>query len=275
MDKQCGILIMRDENDILEEYLTKIVNYYDKILVLDGSDDDEGRTICSKFPEVIYYVKETEVDLSEHKQTGKKVTNSIRSILWEKAKELIDEKKWVAVLHPDEFPDSSPLELFEKIDAEDRNVTAITINNRHFFLHTSQKENWNFEPGQTIEDKLEWCMMPGWPEDRYFRFDKTFKWNGNNDSLCIPENAHANIKHVQDFFHNQATYRSFEQVKKRMETRMDSGWQFVDFLMFKETNEIFYDTLKWPDYVNKKYPYEASHYCNNKEWMYPVKVKNI
>ena len=163
--------------------------------------------------------------------------------------------------------------LFEHIDNTRPDVTAITINNRHFFLHTSQKENWNFSKGDSIEDKLEWCMMPGWPEDRYFRFDKTFKWNGNNDALLIPENADTNKVFINNFFHNQYTYRSFEQVSKRMKTRMESGWQPIDYILLKETGEMFFETLKWPSYINEKYPHLAEHYCNNKNWMYPEKIK--
>ena len=63
MRRQVGILIMKDENDILDEYLNKITQYYDKILVLDGSEDDEGEKICSKFPEVIFYEKDKNVRL--------------------------------------------------------------------------------------------------------------------------------------------------------------------------------------------------------------------
>ena len=76
MQKQVGLLIMKDENDILYEYLTKVTQYYDKILVLDGSDDDKGKEICGKFPEIIFYEKDKNVIKGDS-------NDSIRSFLWE------------------------------------------------------------------------------------------------------------------------------------------------------------------------------------------------
>lgn len=245
MRRQVGLLIMKDENDILHEYLTKITQYFDKILVMDGSSDDEGEKICAQFPEVIFYEKDSNV-VKGH------ANDSIRGYLWEKAKELVDNKLWVGILHPDEFPASNPLEMLEQIGTEAADVVMIT--NQHFFLHTSQKDTWDFKPGDLIEPKMKYYMAPGHPEHRYFRFKKEFVY-ANVHSLTIPHNVRS-VANVPQFVHRQFTYRTLEQAKKRAQTRWDSGWQMNDYLLVLETGDMFFDTLSYPIEYKKKYPKE-------------------
>jgi hypothetical protein len=240
MNKQMGLLIMRDENDILEEYLSRIICFYDKILVLDGSEDDQGSEICSKFPEVIFYEKD--------KNVIEGISNdSIRGFLWNQAKSLVDDKEWVAVLHPDEFPIGDPLIMLDQYP----DATSIIIRNLHFFLHTSQRDTWSFNQGDLIESKMKWYMAPGCLEYRYFRFNKNYIYN-NQHRLVIPPDALSNSC-VTDFTHKQFSYRSKDQVLKRAQTRWDSGWQPDDYCLVLETGDIFFDTLKYPESYRDKY----------------------
>lgn len=241
MDRQVGILVMRDENDILEEYLNKVVPFYDKILVLDGSDDNEGENICSKFSEVIFYEKDKNVIKG-------KSNDSIRGFLWEQAKTLVNDKHWVAVLHPDEFPEGNPLDVME----EHKGATSIAICNMHFFLHTSQKDGWSFEKGDLIEPRMKWYMAPGWTEYRYFKFDRKYKYNSEHGWVIPPQSLEIPVH--TDFRHKQYSYRSRDQVLKRAITRWESDWQQNDYCLVLETNDIFFDTLKYPESYREKYP---------------------
>jgi hypothetical protein len=262
MRRQVGILIMKDENDILNEYLTKITQYYDKILVLDGSNDDEGEKICAQFPEVIFYEKDKNV-------IKDKINDSTtRGFLWQKAKELVDNKLWVGVLHPDEFPSNNPLEMLEQLPNEGFDV--VMIQNEHFFLHKSQKDTWDFKPGDLIEPKMKYYMAPGHPEYRYFRFNKNFVY-GNMHSTTVPMNVNGVI-HVPTFSHKQFTYRTLEQAKKRAKTRWDSGWQMNDYLLVLETGDMFFDTLAYPKEYQKKYPKEYNTCWYNQPHAYVAKI---
>jgi hypothetical protein len=247
MKKQMGILIMRDENDILKEYLDRVINFYDKILVLDGSEDNEGQEICSKFSEVIFYEKDQNI-------INGFANDSIRGFLWEQAKSLVDDKEWVAVLHPDEFPNGDPLQMLD----QHPDATTVCIQNLHFFLHTSQREDWSFDRGDLIEPKMKWYMAPGHPEHRYFRFDKRYTYNDQH-RLVVPPQALERVSH-SSFQHKQFSYRSEDQVLKRAKTRWESGWQLDDYCLVLETGDIFFDTLKYPDYILEKYP-EQYHSC--------------
>lgn len=252
MEKQIGILIMRDENDILEEYLTCVSKYFDPILVLDGSDDDEGQEICAKFSEVVYYEKD--------KNLVQGISNdSIRGFLLEKAKEISPNKEWVAVLHPDEFPSGNPLDMLSFVDHNYKECTSVVVKNVHFFPHTTQREEWetNTKNKGLIEPMLKWYMAPGFPENRYFRFKKEYTY-GNKHSLTIPNGALLSPIHIEGFYHKHITYRTKEQSLKRAKTRIESGWQPVDYVLVLEKGDIFFNTLKYPIEVTQKYPKESS-----------------
>ncbi len=242
MERQIGLLVMKDENDILHEYLSKIVNYYDTILVLDGSDDDEGRTICSEFPEVVFYEKDSNIVSGE-------VNDSIRGILLEKARSIAPNKEWVAALHPDEFPSGNPLEILDLVNIHYPWANSVLIENVQFFPHVSQREEWNLENGAHIEHLLKWCLLPGWPEYRYFRLKPEFVYESSHRQVIPPlsmQNCIQLSASLSGFFHKHITHRSLEQVKKRAMTRIDSGWQTAGYENVKDMEEIFIERLDYP-----------------------------
>jgi hypothetical protein len=261
MDKQVGLLVMRDENDILDEYLTRITEFYDQIFVLDGSEDDIGGEICSKYDEVVFYEKDKNV-ISGH------ANDSIRGFLWDKIKASVTGKEWVGVLHPDEFPDSNPLEML----SQNPNASSVAIVNQHFFLHSSQRDSWNFRPGDSIEKLSKWYMAPGWTEYRYFKFDKDFQYGKGHGSV-IPHNSLSHAVHT-DFVHKQYTYRSYDQVMKRAKDRWESNWQRNDYCLVLENNDIFFDTLKYPDSFREKYPEQYERCWYNMLHAFVAKVED-
>jgi hypothetical protein len=262
MQKQVGLLIMKDENDILYEYLTKVTQYYDKILVLDGGDDDKGKEICGKFPEIIFYEKDKNVIKGDS-------NDSIRSFLWEKAKEIINDKQWVAILHPDEFPTTNPLELLEALN--EHNGDIVMIMNQHFFLHTLQKDDWDFKPGDLIEPKMKYYMAPGQPEYRFFKFKKNLRYKMVH-GLTVPVINSSGPVFVENFTFKQFTYRTLEQAIKRAQTRWSSRWQMNDYLLVLQTNDMFFDTLKYPDEYKTKFPKQYNECWYNQPHAYVAKL---
>ncbi len=255
---------MKDENDILHEYLTHATKYFDPIYVLDGTEDsEEGREICSQFPEVVFYEKDKNV-------IEGKSTCAIRGFLWEKIKNEVVGKKWVCTLHPDEFFESNPLEMLDMVDTQAPNANSICIRSLHFFLHTSQKEGWKFEKGDLIEPLQKWHMAPGMTEFRFFKFDKNFSY-ANEHWQCIPFNAQSPSVNV-DFRIKQFSFRTPEQAMKRATSRSESGWQPYDYVVIRESGDVFVDTLKWSDELKAKYPSQAGICWYNRDWAYVNKL---
>jgi hypothetical protein len=263
MEKQLGILIMKDENDILEEYLTKITQYYDPIYVLDGSDSDEGREICGKFPEVVFYEKDKNV-------IEGKSTDAIRGFLWEKAKREVVGKSWVAILHPDEFPETNPLDMLAFVSKNSPDTTSIIVRSLHFFLHTSQKDEWKFEKGDLIEPLMKWHMGPGMTEFRFFKFDPEFSYDETHHQV-IPAHADMRKLSMENFRIKQFSFRTPEQARERIKNRIESGWSPYDYMVF-EGGEVFVETLKWSDELILKHPREANICWYNRSWAFVDKL---
>lgn len=264
MNKQMGLLVMRDENDILEEYLNRITEFYDVIYVLDGSDGEEGRHICAKFDEVAFYGRDNEMVKGPH-------NDSIRKYIWDIARKEVKDKQWVGILHPDEFPIGSPLEMLDQYDTNP-DIQAIAIRNLHFFLHTSQKENWNFKQGDLIEPLMKYYMAPGWAEWRYFRFDKNLQYRDDHRWVVPPDTTNHGI-HV-DFVHKQFTYRSTDQGLKRAKTRWESGWQPDEYCLALESEDVFFDTLRYPESFAEKYPEQYEKCWYNSPEAYVAKLED-
>lgn len=239
-EKQIGILMIKDENDILEEYLNKVAPFFDPILVLDGSEDDEARDICSKFPEVKYFEKDCNV-LKSHAR------NSARGHLLEKAREIASHKSWVAILHADEFPCGDLLEMFNYVEKSFPHVDSIIIRNIDFFPHVSQKETWKFEKGDLIEPLMQWCLTPGWPEYRFFRLKDEFAYTEGDDLHVIPRKAVVKYALLETgFFFKHISFRTKEQMKKRVKTRIESGWQPL-YQRYENEEDIFFETISYPE----------------------------
>jgi len=233
LGRQVGILLMKDENDILEEYLELITNYYDTILVLDGSQDDDGRDICKKFKEVVYYEKDWLV-------TDDTPQDSIRGVLYGKIKDYSPNKKWVGILHPDEFPSNDVLNMLTEY-VGDMSVNAICVQNVVYFPHISQKETWKFERGDKIQSIMEYCMMPGWQEYRYILYDPNIKYDKKHGDV-LPQNNYIFSYPNEDYFHHKHfIVRSWDQIRKRIKTRKESGWQVSGYELIEGIDSIFFD----------------------------------
>jgi FkbM family methyltransferase len=234
--RQVGMLLMKDEDDILEEYLDKIVNFYDNILVLDGSSSEEGKNICSKYPEVIFYAKDKE--FTEHSGDW------IRGFLYERIKQVCPDKQWVGILHPDEFPSSDTLDFLTYINRNFPLSDSAMIRNIHYFPHITQKKDWKYAKGDKLESQMKWGMLPGHLEFRYFKFDPNLYYQRIHGHVVPYKQGYAVFRTNSDYYHHKHfTIRSTEQMKKRCETRLENGWsEWYEYIKDKE--DIFFSYLK-------------------------------
>jgi len=233
--RQLGIMVMRDEEDILEEYLHKATGWCDRILVMDGTEDDTGEDICSRFPEVVFYGRDR-----DHSGPTR---DYIRGHLWEMAKQICPDKEWACILHPDEFPSINPLELLGHVSTTYPDLDAIMIKNVHYFPHISQAGCWSWTPGNPIEPEMRWCMWPGHDEFRYVKFDLTASYDATHGAV-IPRRVYRTFfPDAEGFHHKHFTFRSVDQVRRRAASRVVSGWQtqMYDGLLDAET--IFFHDL--------------------------------
>ena len=144
-----GLLMTYNEIDIIHEVMDNNLKYFDKILVLDGSNDGTTEIIRS-YKNVVYLIHDDEI------VPKRKISDGMRQFLLEKAQELFPIEGWFTILI--EILVDNPNEIAlraEKAGAEKSEWHAL-----NFFLHTSEK-------GKKIHFK-KFKISPGGLEIRQF-----------------------------------------------------------------------------------------------------------
>ncbi|MGC6366978.1 MAG: glycosyltransferase [Candidatus Marinamargulisbacteria bacterium] len=153
-----GLLMTYNEIDIIREVMDNNLKYFDKILVLDGSNDGTTEIIRS-YKNVVYLIHDDEI------VPKRKISDGMRQFLLEKAQELFPIEGWFTILHGDEILVDNPNEIAlraEKAGAEKVNWHAL-----NFFLHTSEKGK-KIHLDQKIQDQVK-HYTPGGLEIRQFK----------------------------------------------------------------------------------------------------------
>ena len=99
-----GLLLTRNEEDVIAEVMDVNKRYFDRILVLDGSDD-RTEEIVRSYDCVKYFLKDSEII---DKLPNRKFEDGARQFLLEKAQEMFPVEGWFTLLHGDEIWHDDP-----------------------------------------------------------------------------------------------------------------------------------------------------------------------
>ena len=238
-EKMIGIMMIRNENDILKETLNNLTRIYDRIFVLDGTEPDEefyiGKAIMEEFEEVKLIIRDADTP------GPFPIKDGARQYLLEKVREAHGFNNWIGVLHGDELYSKDPRAILQKINPWITPVVQIRL--CHFFLHTDDEKNWEHLALLPVEKRVTHYMWPGTPEDRLFFDDGRFNYDPSRHSLVVPyEWGHGRIL-LDDFVIKQYNYRTPEQTVGRASQRIISEWQKNHYEHIKNENLIFVDSL--------------------------------
>jgi calcineurin-like phosphoesterase family protein len=94
-----GLMLIRNENDILREVLAEHFKFSDHIFVLDGTTEDSklSKEICQSFENISHY---TENQLPSHYPHP--IRDGCRQFLVERAREKFGAQGWFVILHGDD-----------------------------------------------------------------------------------------------------------------------------------------------------------------------------
>lgn len=148
-----GLLMLRDENDIVVDTLAGNSQLVDCFYVLDGSDDyktSEG--ICQGFSNCAGYWRDCEVPYPEPPVDG------WRQFLYEKATNDHGHDHWFLLLHGDELWVNHPDDAIADVPDAD---------GFEFRLPFAIPRGW--DDARTAYDQLREFAFPGWPEFRMFK----------------------------------------------------------------------------------------------------------
>ena len=161
--KHYGIMLVRGDEDILDEVMRRNHKFFDAIYVLDGTDDNSQTSkILKSYSNLEFYA--TDADLPKDAIRG----DGMRSILLEELQRRHGYEGWVTLLHSDEiFYDVDPRNVIR--DVELNGVEMVEWTSVPFFLHTSQKATYKYDKSKSIVEQVTWAAFPGWPEVRQFK----------------------------------------------------------------------------------------------------------
>ena len=211
-----GLMMIRDEQDMLAEALRNHVRFCDAIFVLDGTQGDTLRTsrdICLAFPQVVGHWQDDEAG---HKLP---LRDGARQFLLERARERFGLNHWYAILHGDEIWSEDPRLHCTPAQPD---LHGIAVNLYHFFPHISQRDSWSFHAGDSIEALAQWYMLPPIPEHRLFWDSGSYDYVFDAHSRTIPSGMPWRQCNI---ILRQYNYRTPEQAHRRAVERKRQHWQ--------------------------------------------------
>ncbi len=211
-----GIMLIRNENDILREVLSEHVKFCDHIYVLDGTTEDPGtsKSICTSFPKVSHF---TEDELPSVYPIP--IRDGCRQFLIDKAREKFGEKGWFVLLHGDEIFVDRPDDIIRKYRGL---FDMLTLDNVLFFVHKEQ-EPFKLDPLKKVQDQIRWHAGPGSPELRILRNKPGTRYDIRQHHDLAPKGMGMNYKTTYKIKHYP--YRDPEQQQKRAADRTEvTNW---------------------------------------------------
>lgn len=239
-ERLIGLLMIRDEDDVLADTLSAMVRWFDRIYVLDGTTDPQRveRTdaILGQFPEIRWHTRD-----AEHFPTG--VTDGARQVLLDRVRDEQGTDNWIGVLHADEFLDQDPRPMLAV-----RHPLAnpsIRVRVAHTFLHIDDETVWDSDE-RAMREKVTHQMWPGVPEARFFFDDGSRDFNVDKHSKVVPQ-SHRRGELVDGYVITQYNERSPELLVARARQRATSEWQVGHYARLLGDNpEVFVDSLDRP-----------------------------
>ncbi|MDD5593773.1 MAG: glycosyltransferase [Candidatus Margulisbacteria bacterium] len=237
-----GLMITRDEEDVIEEVMNVNRRYFDKIFVLDGSSDRTEEIIRS-YDCVKYFLKDREII---DQLPNRKFEDGARQFLLSKAQEMYPVEGWFTLLHGDEIWHDDPNWVAEQ--AEKSRAEKVNWYVMNFFLHTSDKGR-DLEAIKSVQERVLW-YCPGYLEIRSFRNKPGIHYELGQKNNVIPQGIGWQIyKYFPVYKHYP--FRSVRQIMKKKQSHRETGFNFT-YEKFEGEDSCFLDIL--PNYkIARKY----------------------
>lgn len=233
-----GMLMMRGDLDVLEEVLRCNAPYFRAIFVLDGTEQaDESKKILDKFPTIESVIHDR--DLPE--EYNRPPRDGARQVLLEAIQKKFGYDGYIAVLHSDEmFFDYPPSLLVGAMKHFD--IDSVSVNNVHFFLHSSIKNQYNYETSKSVVSQIQYASFPGYREMRLFKNKPGLYYHPNEHSRVVPHGLKGSVKTLFPIRHY--LYRSPDQMVSGASDRAKRDWQKYGSGWMEKSDERFVDCLE-------------------------------
>lgn len=239
-DRLIGMMMIRDEDDVLGETLAGAVRWFDRIYVLDGTTDPDrvARTdaILAARPEVCWHARDAD-------WFPEGVTDGARQVLLDRIRRDHGVDNWIGVLHADEFLDQDPRPMLAA--RHPALHPSLRVRVAHAFLHPDDEHRWS--SAVPMRQRVRHTMWPGVPESRFFFDDGSRDFDVALHSKVIPR-SHRPGELVDGYVIVQYNERDPDQLVARARSRAASGWQVEHYArVLVDDPDVFVPTLDRPD----------------------------
>jgi len=237
-----GLMMTRNEEDVIEEVMEVNKKYFDKIMVLDGSDD-RTEEILRSYDCVKYFLKDKDII---DKLPGRKFEDCARQYLIDKAQDMYPVEGWFTLLHGDEVWHDDPNWVAN--EAEKAHAEKVNWYVMNFFLHTSDKGK-DLNAIKSVQERVLW-YCPGFLEIRSFRNKKGIHYAVGQKHNVLPQGIGWQIyKHFPVYKHYPL--RSIEQILGKKKQNDQSGFS-ITYNKYLNYDDCFQAIL--PNYkIARKY----------------------
>ena len=265
--KNIGLLTVRNEVDVIDEFMDNIEKYFDEVVVMDDSDDGTYEKIKNR-KSIKYIVKFEDVYDKNSKRTDGHKEHLYRYIMDKYG----DDNVWITVLNADAFMMDDPNKTIEYAESVDANMVGWWVYNFAPSMqdkkdYEADKEAWM---STLVQKRLQYLEDIPRMEYMQFKASKDYYYDINKHGSIVPEfftnNFHlirfANI--APTLFHYP--HRSPKQIWNRAKDRATTGFRNFDF---------YYPFFEGGGFVDKLEGQDLVHVSNVNIECYGFGLKNV
>lgn len=208
-----GILLSKDDGDIIADVMTEYNKYFDAIYCIDASTDN-SLDIIRSFNKVRYAVSEKELGIN-----GAMLKDGIRQLLLSRIQDEYGYDGWIFPIHTDEMYVGNPRNAVAAAEADRCNVINCLI--AHFIMHKDDAENAD-KPN--IVDRKLWYFM-GQCENAAFKNQPHIYYNFFEHMRVLPHGIRPFIVSGKVLIRRHYNQRTEDQLRARIKNRLETGWQ--------------------------------------------------
>lgn len=216
MTRIYGLMIAKNEADIIAQSLVYALNHCEKVIVMDNMSTDGTweivENLAVKYPERII----------AHCRLEQGFHDCLRAIAYNAYRHELGNQDWWLRLDADEFLNERPAETLKVAIAE--NADFVRANQMQFALtdvDVATIERGEDSRDQPIEQRRRHYRV-NWREFRFFRNDPNIGWDVDLDGQ-FPQNLSKDKICSRAIFNRHYVHRDIEQLKTRIAVRQGSS----------------------------------------------------
>lgn len=246
--KLIGLMLSKDEADMLPESLGHLAGWFDAIYVLEGTRSEGGLSASRSVYEDLSVVQG--VFLDQQVSAEARNRDGCRQILLDAARTDHGVDNWIVILHGDEVIQQDPRLLLSTLNPT--YAPSLRVRVVHHFLHTELEASWENLAGLPVRRRVDTVMWPGVPETRFF-FDRGIRdYLPDQHSQVVPRSFRVGPL-IEGYVIHQFNYRTPEQALARAADRIERGWQSTHYQRLQAEQSVYTESLYQPDLESADY----------------------